>query len=85
MPSPVEELRALLLLINSSAEEAISIYESTGSIPTLDTAEPIKAPEASASLKRSLRTLEAACNQLTSTLMPPDISMYTASSSFVSG
>ncbi|EIM91130.1 S-adenosyl-L-methionine-dependent methyltransferase [Stereum hirsutum FP-91666 SS1] len=77
MPSPAEDLRALLSLINTSAEEAISIYEAAGSVPTLDTIEAFKVPEGNISLKRTLRTLEAACNQLTSTLMPPDLSVYT--------
>lgn len=82
MPSPVEDLRALLSLINTSAEEAISIYEAAGSVPTLDTTEAFKVPEGNISLKRTLRTLEAACNQLTSTLMPPDLSVYTVSHYF---
>lgn len=81
MPSPVEDLRALLSLINTSAEEAISIYEAAGSVPTLDTTEAFKVPEGNISLKRTLRTLEAACCQLTSTLMPPDLTVYTVSDS----
>ena len=80
MSSPVDDVRALLALINKSAEDAISLYESSGcGVPSISSTVVPKIPEDTLSLKRSLRVLEGACQQLSATLTPPDLTMYTVS------
>ena len=80
MSSPVEEIRALLALINTAAEDAIKQYESSGcGVPSIKEATTPKLPEDSLSLKKSLRVLEGASQQLLATLTPPELYVYTVS------
>ncbi|KAI0693727.1 S-adenosyl-L-methionine-dependent methyltransferase [Cytidiella melzeri] len=78
MPSPADDIRLLLKLINSAAEDAIQQYESAGcDVPSIKSTTTPKLPQDSLPLKRSLRILEGACQQLVVTLTPPDIAVYT--------
>lgn len=74
-----DNLRKLLALVNESAEDAIRQYEQAGVVPSLDTTEPLDLPGDSLSLKKTLRTLEAASYQMISTLVPPMLTMYSVS------
>lgn len=69
--SPRANLDALLALLNSAAHEAIAVYEKSGYAPSLDTEHPLDSGPASLHLKRAIRTLEGACEQLCTTLAPP--------------
>ncbi|KAA1465903.1 S-adenosyl-L-methionine-dependent methyltransferase [Dentipellis sp. KUC8613] len=70
------DLRALLSLINKSAEEAIAAYDKTGyDIPSLDA--PSDYPADSIELKKAMRLLDGACTQLCSTLAPPTYTIFT--------
>ena len=80
MTSPADDIRRLLKLINTAAEDAIQQYESAGcEVPTPTSRTTPKLPEDVLPLKRSLRILEGACQQLVVTLTPPDIAIYTVS------
>jgi hypothetical protein len=63
---------SLLELILSSAQEAMAIYKSTGNgVPSLDAVHPLDSSLNVLALKKAIRTLEGACEQLCSTLAPP--------------
>ncbi|EGN93498.1 hypothetical protein SERLA73DRAFT_64041 [Serpula lacrymans var. lacrymans S7.3] len=68
------ELQGLLALINSSANEAIAEYDKAGQeVPTLDStlSHPLDTALDSLALKKAIRVLEGACQQLCATLAPP--------------
>ncbi|KAG1823989.1 O-methyltransferase-domain-containing protein [Suillus variegatus] len=67
------KLEALLTLINTSARDAIALYEQYGDVPTIDQAEPHPLDNAvdQVALKSAVRTLEGACAQICATLAPP--------------
>ncbi|KAH7908714.1 S-adenosyl-L-methionine-dependent methyltransferase [Hygrophoropsis aurantiaca] len=68
------QLEALLAIINTSARQAIAEYKNRGSsVPTLDQAEfhPLDFQEDTVALKKAVRLLEGACQQLCATLAPP--------------
>ncbi|KAF9263801.1 S-adenosyl-L-methionine-dependent methyltransferase [Marasmius fiardii PR-910] len=68
------QIEALLELINSSAEEAMAEYEKTGhNVPSPGSKEshPLDNQSAALALKRAIRTLEAACERLCTTLAQP--------------
>ncbi|KDQ24954.1 hypothetical protein PLEOSDRAFT_1114007 [Pleurotus ostreatus PC15] len=68
------QIRALLNLINTSAEQAIAEYDKQGcDIPSLTSgkAHPMDDRLPSLELKNTLRVLEGACAQLCVTLAPP--------------
>lgn len=68
------QIRALLNLINTSAEQAIAEYDKQGcDIPSLTSgkAHPMDDRLPSLELKNTLRILEGACAQLCVTLAPP--------------
>ncbi|KAF8551977.1 S-adenosyl-L-methionine-dependent methyltransferase [Imleria badia] len=68
------KLEALLKLVNSAAQEAITEYEKAGGdVPSIDSTEPHPLDNATdqVALKSAVRTLEGACAQLCTTLAPP--------------
>ncbi|KAF9243109.1 hypothetical protein BU15DRAFT_72308 [Melanogaster broomeanus] len=81
------KLESLLALINSAAQEAISMYERTGEdVPFIDSTEPHPLDEAvdQVALKSAVRTLEGACAQLCATLAPPSHTAINVSPSYPS-
>jgi hypothetical protein len=70
------EVESLLQLIASSAQDALSEYKKAGKgIPSLDTAHPLDSSRPEPALKKIIRTLEGACEQLCSTLAHPGHTM----------
>ncbi|KAG1835539.1 S-adenosyl-L-methionine-dependent methyltransferase [Suillus variegatus] len=67
------KLEALLTLINTSARDAIALYEQYGDVPAIDQTEPHPLDNAvdQVALKSAIRTLEGACAQICATLAPP--------------
>ncbi|KAF9263799.1 S-adenosyl-L-methionine-dependent methyltransferase [Marasmius fiardii PR-910] len=68
------QIKALLDLINSSAEEAMAEYEKTGhDIPSPGSkkSHPLDSQPGAIALKRAIRTLEGACERLCTTLAQP--------------
>ncbi|KAG2366736.1 O-methyltransferase-domain-containing protein [Suillus spraguei] len=67
------KLEALLTLINTSARDAIALYEQYGDVPSIDQTEPHPLDEAvdQVALKSAIRILEGACAQICTTLAPP--------------
>ncbi|KZP03138.1 hypothetical protein FIBSPDRAFT_713702, partial [Athelia psychrophila] len=64
-------LEALLALITSAAHDAISEYERTGDVPSIDMVHPLDKTSASLTLRKAVRVMEGACEQLITTLAPP--------------
>ena len=78
MTSPKDTLRALLVLINSAAEDAIQQYELAGcEIPSIDARVEPQLPQDTTALKKALRVFEGACRQVSITLTPPALTMFT--------
>jgi hypothetical protein len=72
--SPRAKLDALVKLISSATQEAVAEYERNGhGAPSLDLSEahPADTVPTSLALKKAIRTLEGACEQLCTTLAPP--------------
>lgn len=68
------KLEALLTLINTSARDAIALYEQHGGeVPSMDQTKPHPLDDAidQVALKTAIRTLEGAFAQLNTTLAPP--------------
>ncbi|KAG1794095.1 O-methyltransferase-domain-containing protein [Suillus plorans] len=67
------KLEALLTLINTSARDAIALYEQYGDVPAIDQAElhPLDNAVDQVALKSAVRILEGACAQICTTLAPP--------------
>lgn len=68
------EVEALLGLINNATREAMDVYEKSGhGIPSVYSAQkhPLDTETTSLVLKKAIRVLEGACEQLCSTLAPP--------------
>ncbi|KAF9263780.1 S-adenosyl-L-methionine-dependent methyltransferase [Marasmius fiardii PR-910] len=68
------QIKALLELINSSAEEAMAEYEKTGHgipFPGSKGSHPLDSQSGALALKRAIRTLEGACERLCTTLAQP--------------
>src|SRR6266436_609942 len=68
------ELEGLLALITSATRDAIAIYENSGhGIPSihLTTTHPPDTEAVTSAMRRAIRTLEGACEQLCTTLAPP--------------
>lgn len=68
------KLEALLTLVNTSARDAIALYEQNGGdVPSMDQMEshPLDDALDQVALKTAIRTLEGAFAQLTATLAPP--------------
>ncbi|KIM78316.1 hypothetical protein PILCRDRAFT_595321 [Piloderma croceum F 1598] len=69
------ELEGLLSLINSATHDAMAIYENSGhGVPSVHSAttHPLDAEATTLSLRKAIRTLEGACEQLCTTLAPPN-------------
>ncbi|KAK7037593.1 hypothetical protein VNI00_011085 [Paramarasmius palmivorus] len=69
-----ETVQALLRLINDSAEAAVAEYEAYGhDVPGLDSTKvhPLDSAEDAVKLRKAIRVLEGACEQLCATLAPP--------------
>lgn len=74
MSSGADSVHSLLTLITESATSALAQYEQHGmSVPSLDTIapHPLDLEEDMLQLRKIIRTLEAACDQLCATLAPP--------------
>lgn len=74
MSTPRAELEQLLGLITSATHDAMSIYEKSGhGIPSLNSTapHPFDAEPTTLALKKNLRILEGACDQLCAILSPP--------------
>ncbi|KAJ6597724.1 O-methyltransferase-domain-containing protein [Mycena vulgaris] len=72
------EIRALLAIITNAAEAAMAEYDKTGhEIPSLRSADghPLDDAGDTVSLKKTIRLLEGACDQLCATLAPPHHTM----------
>jgi hypothetical protein len=67
-----EQVVALVRLIENAANDALHEYEKDGKLPTLDSVEshPLDS-EINLNLKKTIRTLEGACDQLCTLLAPP--------------
>ncbi|KAI5980951.1 S-adenosyl-L-methionine-dependent methyltransferase [Pisolithus albus] len=73
-PSGEAQLEALLEIINSSARQAISEYKKHGNdVPTIHSTEfhPLDFATDTVALKKAVRLLEGACQQLCASLAPP--------------
>lgn len=73
-PCPRDEVENLLYLITLATRDAMSIYEkSSHGIPTINSsvAHPLDTVATALALKKSIRILEGACEQLCATLAPP--------------
>lgn len=71
--NPHEKIDALLALISSAAHDAVADYEKRGyEVPSLSSskAHPTDSEVATLALKKSIRVLEGACEQLCTTLAP---------------
>ncbi|KAG2074801.1 S-adenosyl-L-methionine-dependent methyltransferase [Suillus decipiens] len=68
-----EKLEALLSLINTSARDAIALYEQYGDVPSIGQMKPHPLDDAvdQVALRSAIRTLEGACAQICTTLAPP--------------
>ena len=67
------ELEGLLSLINSATHDAMTVYENSGhGIPSVHSAttHPFDTKAATLALRKAIRTLEGACEQLCTTLAP---------------
>lgn len=74
MASGPHSVRALLKLINEATENALAQYEKHGApVPSLnDTSiHPLDQTQDVLEIRKVLRTLEGACDQLCATLAPP--------------
>ncbi len=72
------QVRALLGLLNTAVEEAIAEYDKQGlDIPAIDTvyAHPMDGRLPTLKFKHAIRTLEAACGQICTTLAQPSATM----------
>jgi hypothetical protein len=76
MMSGEAQLEALLEIITTSARQAIAEYKKHGNgvdVPTIQSVEfhPLDFKEDTVALKRAVRSLEGACQQLCASLAPP--------------
>ncbi|KAG9311544.1 S-adenosyl-L-methionine-dependent methyltransferase [Chiua virens] len=81
------QLEALLEIINTSARQAIAEYKKGGhEVPTIysKTSHPIDFANDTLALKRAVRLLEGACQQLCASLAPPQHTLHNFAMSFES-
>ncbi|KAG6372999.1 S-adenosyl-L-methionine-dependent methyltransferase [Boletus reticuloceps] len=79
------QLEALLEIINTSARQAITEYKKGGNeVPTLEskTYHPIDFANDTVALKKAVRLLEGACQQLCASLAPPQHTVHNYAMSF---
>lgn len=77
------QVQALLLIISQAAQDALAEYEKYGEeVPPLDSVDPHPLDEETnqVDLKKIIRKLEGACEQLCSTLAPPTHTLVNVSS-----
>jgi len=77
------QLEALLEIINSSARQAIAEYrKGCNNVPTISSAElhPLDSSIDNVVLRKAIRLLEGACQQLCASLAPPQRTVLNASS-----
>lgn len=77
--TPKARLEALLALVNSAAQDAIAEYEKTGDVPSTETAHALDNTVSSLGLRKAVRILEGACEQLCTTLAPPRHTLHIVS------
>src|ERR1700684_267740 len=77
--TPRAKLDALLVLLNSAAQDAIAEYERTGDVPSKESSHPRDSQYPTIALKNALRILEGACDQLCTTLAPPTHTLLSVS------
>ena len=73
-----KDVRALLALINDAATKAMAEYEKCGQeVPSLDDRipHPLDYAEDVLELRKTIRILEGACEQLCATLAPPALTV----------
>ena len=81
--SAVAQIEALLEIINSSARQAIVEYEKEGNdVPTINSTEfhPLDNSVHNVALRKAVRGLEGACQQLCASLAPPQRTVLKVSS-----
>jgi hypothetical protein len=81
------QLEALLEIINTSARQAIAEYKKGGNdVPTIHskTFHPIDFATDTVALKKAVRLLEGACQQLSASLAPPQHTIINVSLFWVS-
>jgi len=80
--SPRAELEGLLSLITAATHDAMAVYEKSGhGIPSIhSTTHPLDTESTTLALKKAIRTLEGACEQLITTLAPPNHTILNVSS-----
>ncbi len=74
-----DSVQALLKIIQNAATEALQEYEKAGAeVPSLDSTSPhpLDSSLENLTLKKAVRTLEGACEQLCSTLAPPAHTLF---------
>lgn len=82
MGSSRAELESLLGLINSATQDAIAVYEKSGhGIPSVHSPKkhPLDNQATVLALKKAVRVLEGACEQLCTTLAPPSHTLVNVS------
>ena len=77
-----ETVQALLRLINTASEDAMKAYEQHGEVPALDSPSkhPLDLAEDAVALRKAVRVLEGACEQLCDLLAPPPHTIINVSS-----
>ncbi|KAJ7036043.1 O-methyltransferase-domain-containing protein [Mycena alexandri] len=74
MTSGKAQVETLLALINQATHQAVAEYDKAGAdVPSLDSVEPhpLDGSNDTSTLKKAIRLLEGACEQLCATLAPP--------------
>ncbi|EGN97119.1 hypothetical protein SERLA73DRAFT_92093 [Serpula lacrymans var. lacrymans S7.3] len=78
------QLEALLAIINTSARQAIAEYKKSGDVPTINSTSPHPLDSAAdtVALKKAVRLLEGACQQLCVSLAPPQHTLINLTENF---
>lgn len=79
------KVEVLLGIINSSAREAMAAYKSSGhGVPSADssTFHPLDLATDTLALRKAIRLLEGACDQLNTILAPPQHTVYNVSADY---
>lgn len=80
------EVQALLSLINKATQDALAAYESSAQdVPSLSSTneQSLLALSENLPLKKAVRLLQGACDQLCATLAPPAQTMIDVSALFI--
>lgn len=79
------KVEVLLGIINSSAREAMAAYKNSGhGVPGADssTFHPLDLATDTLALRKAIRLLEGACDQLNTILAPPQHTVYNVSADY---